>query len=99
MAKKKTKQMSLHDMAVRLCEGGVVEFNSLFLKAMVVPYEMNECDVCRMDCLCHDAIINLCSACNDYDRRKHLLYLANEQPPLMADSGGKQISDNNKFHH
>ena len=88
MARKTKKQMSLHDMAVRLCEGSVVEFNSLFLKATTVPYEVNACDACRMDCLCHDAIINLCSACDDYDRRKHLLYLANEKPPLVADSAG-----------
>lgn len=86
MAKKRTKRMSLHDMAVRLCEGGVVEYNSLFLKATTVPDEEIACDVCRMDCLCHGNMIDLCSACDDYDRRKHLLYLANEKPPIMADS-------------
>lgn len=86
MEKKKNKQMSLQDMAVRLCEGGVVEFNSLFLKAATVPFEENACHLCRMDCLCTYAMIDLCSACDDYDRRKHLLYLANEKPPLVADS-------------
>lgn len=86
MGKKTKKRMTLHDMAVRLCEGGTVEYDSLFLKAMVVPNEVNACDVCRMDCLCHDAMDNLCSECDDYDRRKHLLYLAGEQPPLVADS-------------
>lgn len=96
MAKKRTKRMSLHDMAVRLCEGGVVEFNSLFLKAITVPDEVNACDACRMDCLCHDAMINLCSACDDYDRRKHLLYLANEKPPLVADSGDLLTTNNNE---
>ena len=86
MAKKTTKRMTLHDMAVRLCEGGEVFFQGYGLKAMVVPHEVNACDVCHMDCICHDAMINLCSACDDYDRRKHLLYLANEEPPLVADS-------------
>lgn len=86
MAKKKTKKMRLHDMAVRLCEGGTVEFNSLFLKATTVPNEVYACDACRMDCLCRAEMIELCSACDDYDRQKHLLYLANENPPIMADS-------------
>lgn len=78
--------MSLQDMAVRLCEGDIVEFDSLFLKATTVPDEEDACYICRMDCLCNEEIDNLCSACDDYDRRKHLLYLANEKPPMMADS-------------
>lgn len=86
MAKKTTKQKTLHDMAVRLCEGGTVEFYSLFLKAITVPNEVDACNVCRLDYLCHSEMIDLCSACDDYDRRKHLLYLANEQPPIVADS-------------
>lgn len=86
MAKKRTKQMSLHDMAVRLCEGGEVFFQGYWLKSATVPIEVNECDVCPMDRICNFAMINLCSACDNYDRRNHLLYFANEKPPLVADS-------------
>lgn len=86
MKKKPTKPMSRHDMAVRLCEGGEVYFQGHWLKAIAVPEGENPCELCRMDCLCHFAMINLCAACDDYDRRKHLLYFAYEQPPLVADS-------------
>jgi hypothetical protein len=96
MAKKTTKPMSRHDMAVRLCEGGEVFFQGYWLKSATVPFEVNACDECTMDCICHDAMIDLCSACDDYDRRNHLLYFANEKPPLVADSGDLLTTNNNE---
>lgn len=86
MATKTTKQMSRHDMAVRLCEGGEVFFQGYWLKAIAVPEEENPCELCRMDCICRMEMTDLCAECDGYGRCKHLLYFANEKPPLVADS-------------
>lgn len=86
MAKKTTKQMRLHDMAVRLCEGGEVLYQGYGLKAIAVPEGVDPCDLCQMDCLCRAEMVELCAECDSYERRFHLLYLANEQPPIVADS-------------
>ena len=82
----KANKMSLHDMAVRLCEGGEVFFMGYWLKAIKVPNGENPCELCRMDCICHMEMIDLCAECDGYGRCGHLLYFANEKPPLVADS-------------
>lgn len=86
MAKKTTKQMSRHDMAVRLHEGGEVFFQGYWLKAIAVPEEENPCELCEMDCICRMEMTDLCAECDGYGRCKHLLYFANEKPPIVADS-------------
>lgn len=78
--------MIRHDDAVRLCEGGTVLFQGNFIKAMAVPDGERSCEYCRMDCMCHGEITELCIACDDYDGKRHLLYFANEEPPIVADS-------------
>lgn len=86
MKKKTTKQMSFHEMAVRLCEGGEVFFEGYWLKAIVVPEDINPCDLCRMDCVCQMELITICAECDGYERCKHLLYFANGEPPIVTDS-------------
>lgn len=78
--------MSRHDMAVRLHEGGEVFFQGYWLKAIAVPEEENACELCEMDCICHMEMTDLCAEYDAYGRCKHLLYFANEKPPLVADS-------------
>lgn len=65
----------LHEKAVRLCEGGAVEVNGLWVKTRVVDDEVNPCSICNMDCLCIMEIDDLCRECDAYDRKRHLLYL------------------------
>ena len=86
MAKKTTKPMSRHDMAVRLCEGGEVFFQGYWLKAITVPKGENECELCRMGSICRMEMTDLCAECDAYERCGHLLYFANEEPPIVADS-------------
>lgn len=86
MATKTTKPMSRHDMAVRLCEGGEVFFQGYWLKAIAVAEEVNPCELCRIECICRMEMTDLCAECDAYGRCKHLLYFANEKPPLVADS-------------
>ena len=65
----------LHEKAVRLCEGGAVEINGLWVKTKVVEGQVDPCDICEMDCLCRMDMVELCAACENYDNKKHLLYL------------------------
>lgn len=86
MAKKTTKQMSLHDMAVRLCEGGIVECSGQFLKAKDVVSEDHLCFMCPMDSACTQEICDLCFECDELTGSGHILYFANEKQPIVADS-------------
>ena len=69
------KKMTIHEMAVRLCEGGADEINGLVVKAKKYKTDIMLCDICDMDCLCHGIMSDLCSECDSYDGFQHLLYL------------------------
>lgn len=86
MKQKTTKQMSFHEMAVRLCEGGEVFFGGFWMKVIKVPEDRNPCELCRMDCVCQMELATICAECDGYERCKHLLYFANEEPPIVTDS-------------
>lgn len=81
MAKKTTRQMSLHEMAVRLCEGGEVFFMGYWLKAKELPNDVFPCEECKMDCICHlgEPLCDLCHECDEYTNTPHLLYFACER--------------------
>lgn len=70
----------LHEKAVRLCEGGSVWIQGHLVKTGTVTTEDCECYVCEMDSICRYGMIDLCAACDDYDGKKHYLYLANQKP-------------------
>ena len=69
---KKNKELSLHEKAIRLIEGGVVEISGHFVRAICVdtPYACNECD---MDSACNDPIKSLCEECDEITHRWHIL--------------------------
>lgn len=69
------KKMTLHEKAVRLSEGGAVEIDSLVVMAKRVGDDTMPCDICEMDCLCHQEMADLCSELDSYDRFMHILYL------------------------
>ena len=48
----KNKQ-SIHEKAIRLLEGGVVEVDGHSVKLVQIPDEFDTCNECEMDCLCH----------------------------------------------
>lgn len=70
--------MTLHEMAVRLCEGGVIEYGGHFIKAKNVSDLDNPCQVCQMDCVCDMNMVDLCAECDTYTRTKHYLSFSNE---------------------
>ena len=77
---KKQKEMTLHDKAVRLCEGGVVECMGHYVKAKAVKTDGIPCIDCKMDSICRDELSDLCAECDYLTGEDHILILACEQP-------------------
>lgn len=71
----KKKKMTLHEMAVRLSEGGAVQIYGLFVMAKRVNDDDMPCELCDMDSLCRGKMVDLCSEVDIYDGFKHILYL------------------------
>lgn len=70
-----TVGMSLHEKAVRLCEGGVVFHCGYFFQAHIAPADELPCDLCELDSICRIEIADLCAECDNYDRRDHYLVI------------------------
>lgn len=64
---------SLHELAVRLCEGGHVWFEGHWFKAVEVPLGFESCNECELDCVCHGSIAELCAECEAYSGKTYLL--------------------------
>lgn len=73
------KNKSVHEKAIRLLEGGIVDVDGLNLICVCFSGEKHECEVCEMDCLCHQGndICAVCTECSDISRRKCYLQLVN----------------------
>lgn len=56
----KIKSTSLHDLAVRLIEGGIVQCDGQFVKAVEVSGPDLPCFVCKMDSACSPKLQELC---------------------------------------
>lgn len=46
-------KQSIHEKAIRLLEGGIVEVDGHSVRVSKLPYELDACVECEMDCLCH----------------------------------------------
>ena len=81
MTTHKADKMSLHDKAVRLCEGGRVRIAGHYVGAKELPNDVFPCDECKMDCLCHsgEPMCDLCHECDEYTNTPHMLHFAYEQ--------------------
>ena len=77
----KANKMSLHDMAVRLCEGGHVWIDGHYVGAKELPNDVWPCEECKMDSVCDlgEPMCDLCHECDWYTNTPHLLYFANER--------------------
>lgn len=76
----KRKEMTLHDKAVRLCEGGVVWCMGHYVKAQVVQMGDLPCFDCKMDSICKDELCDLCAECDHLTNEDHMLVLVCDQP-------------------
>lgn len=73
---KRKKELSLHDKAVRLCEGGVVECDGHFVRAVKLPQNVESCKNCDMDSACGYYMSYLCYECDAYEGGAHVLKFA-----------------------
>lgn len=76
MDKKQSKEMSLHDKAIRLLEGGVVACSGHAVRVVGVIDNDKSCLLCDMDSACDDEMIELCAECDSITHSKHILKFA-----------------------
>lgn len=76
----KKKEMTLHDKAVRLCEGGAVWCMGHYVKAEVVRMDDLPCFDCSMDYIYQAELCDLCSECDNLTNEEHILVLVCDQP-------------------
>lgn len=61
----KMKQ-SIHEKAIRLVEGGIVEVDGHCVKLVKLPDIFDPCYCCEMDCLCYSGN-EMCYVCEECD--------------------------------
>lgn len=68
---------NIHEKAIRLIEGGIVEVSGLCVKMSRAPLGELACYDCEMDCLCHQGnpICDLCEECYSITRDNCFLIL------------------------
>lgn len=70
---------TLYAKAVRLAEGGVVEINGHFVRAISVVCEDCPCNLCHMDSACNEDMNRLCAELDGYTRSNNILKFAYKQ--------------------
>ena len=67
----------IHNKAIRLVEGGIVDINGLSVALRHAPVIFDPCFECEMDCLCHQGndICNVCEECDSITREDCFLVL------------------------
>ena len=68
----------VHNLAVRLREGGIVMINGLPIRAKLVEggeyWDSSElCNVCKMDCLCKNTIAQVCNELDKWSDKHYIL--------------------------
>lgn len=72
------KKESVHEKAIRLIEGGIVNVNGHSVKLVKNPYLFDPCFCCEMDCLCHFGtdMHLVCRECDDITKMDCFLTFA-----------------------
>lgn len=74
----KIKSTSQHDLAIRLIEGGIVEYDGQFVKAIEVLDPDAPCLQCKMDSACSLKLMELCAEVDQISNKAHCLALASD---------------------
>ena len=71
------KKMTIHEKAIRLLEGGIVDVDGHSVCAIKAPVEYCTCEVCDMDCLCHKGteMADVCEECDSIGSWEYYLKL------------------------
>lgn len=69
---------TIHDKAIRLLEGGIVEIDSDWFRLRRLPdyYEDIACNECNLDSICKTEHADVCAECESIIHRKCCLRLA-----------------------
>lgn len=79
MKKKQSKAVSIHDLAIALCERRNVWFHCHTIRLVKVVGNGNPCELCDMDCLCDMEMVDLCGECQTILRKPCLLKLVTQR--------------------
>ena len=68
---------SVHEKAIRLLEGGIVEVDGHSVSLVVIPDSIDTCYHCEMDCLCHTGteMCDVCIECVEISKKNCILEL------------------------
>lgn len=71
------KEQGIHEKAIRLIEGGIVDVDGHSVRLMKIPVEFDTCSNCEMDCLCHKGteMCDVCEECDAISQRNCILVL------------------------
>lgn len=74
------KKLTVHDKAIRLLEGGIVEINGNWFRVKRLPkyYQDSSCLECNLDSICGMEHVEVCCECDAISQRKCFLELANK---------------------
>lgn len=74
-------EKSVHDIAVRLVEGGIEEIDGLCFAMRHEKYIFDPCFVCELDCICHKGtkILDVCEECDAITKEDCFLVLIDKQ--------------------
>ena len=69
------KKLSVHEKAIRLIEGGIVDVDGHSVSLVVIPDSIDTCHHCEMDCLCHigTEMCNVCIECVRISKKNCIL--------------------------
>lgn len=73
------KAISIHELAIALCEKRNVWFHNHTIRLVEVIGDSNPCELCDMDCLCDMEMVDLCGACYALLKRPCLLKLVTQK--------------------
>ena len=70
-------KQSIHEKAIRLVEGGIVEVDGQSVRLVKIPDSFGTCYYCEMDCLCHTGteMCDVCIECVEISKKNCILEL------------------------
>ena len=80
MKQKRSSELSIHDLAIALCEKRNVWFNGHTLRLVELIDNGSSCELCDMDCLCDKEVAQLCWECDTLLRKPCCLELVTSRP-------------------
>ena len=79
------KEQTIHEKAIRLIEGGLVNVDGHCVKMKQVERNWDSCTICNMDCLCHrdTEMFLVCNECELITLKGCYLELVTNDKELM----------------